>query len=99
MQEMPFLHDVIPTFGSVRDGLFQRNNEYRTVSAVIPRFLLEHTRWFEGSHYDEVTKLTWRLFEQWTFLRIVEAFGIIGLDLREWLDRDTGRILLAGVGM
>jgi len=54
--------------------------------SVIRRFLIANAVWYEGDDNWVVTKLTSRLFEQWCYLRIVEAFRNCGLELREWTD-------------
>lgn len=86
MQQLPFLREVPPAFQSVRDGMFQRNDDYKTVFLIVQRFLLEHAQWYEGEEYSSITKLTWRIFEQWAFLRTVDAFRTAGVDLSEWTD-------------
>ena len=52
--------------------------------SIIRRFLIANAVWYEGDDKWVVTKLTSRLFEQWCYLRIVEAFRKCGLELREW---------------
>ncbi len=86
LTRLPYLRDVPAAFSSPRGGVFQRNNDYRALLVIIRRFLLEHAQWYEGDDYLSITKLTWRMFEQWTFLRIVDAFRQAGLELREWND-------------
>ena len=84
MGMLPFLADVRPELAHEREGAFQRNAEYREVLRIIRGFLHANALWSEGEDFSAVTKLTSRLFEQWCFLRIVEAFRASGLDLREW---------------
>lgn len=86
MLSLPFFQDVSAVFSIARGGIFQRNNEYRALMLIMQRFLLEHAQWYEGNDYTSITKLTWRIFEQWTFLRVVEAFRLAGVNLREWTD-------------
>lgn len=86
MLMLPFLRDVPAVFSVARGGMFQRNNEYRALLLIMRRFLIEHAQWYEGDDYSSITKLTWRIFEQWTFLRVVEAFRLAGVNLREWTD-------------
>ncbi|MBI3464543.1 MAG: hypothetical protein HY000_16045 [Planctomycetes bacterium] len=86
MQRLPFLRDVPAVSSSVRGGMFQRNDEYRALFRIMRRFLAHHAHWHEGDDYSSITKLTWRIFEQWTFLRVVDAFRLAGVDLREWTD-------------
>lgn len=83
---MPFLRDVPPELVAVCGGSFQRSGEYQSLLSVIRQFLLENAVWYEGDDASTITKLTSRLFEQWCYLKVVEAFRICGLDLREWTD-------------
>lgn len=86
LTRLSYLRDVPAAFSSPRGGVFDRNNDYRALLVIIRRFLLEHAQWYEGDDYSSITKLTWRMFEQWTFLRIIDAFRHAGLELREWTD-------------
>ncbi len=86
MKTLPYLRDVRAELAAVRGGAFQRSPEYRVLWALIRKFLLANAVWYEGDDMLAVTKLTSRLFEQWGYLRIVEAFRTCGLDLREWND-------------
>ena len=83
---MPFLRDVPSELVAIRGGSFQRSGEYQALLSVIRQFLLENAVWYEGHEMAEVTKLTSRLYEQWCYLKIIEAFRQCGLDLREWTD-------------
>ncbi len=67
-----------------KGGAFQRSAEYRQVLRIIRAFLLENAMFYEGEDLSAVTKLTSRLFEHWSFLRIVESFREAGLQLQEW---------------
>ncbi len=86
LRHLPFLDGIRPELVAVRQGIFQRNPEYKLLLQIIRQFLLENTVWYEGDDSPVVTKLTSRLFEQWSYLRIVEAFRACGLELREWTD-------------
>lgn len=92
MKRLPFLREAPPEFVPVRGGVFHRNEEYRALLLVIRRFLEHHAQWYEGEQASAVTKLTWRIFEQWTFLRIVDAFRNAGAELREWTDALRGNL-------
>ena len=83
---LPFLRDARPELVAVRGGTFQRSREYESLLSVIRRFLLDNAVWYEGDETSAITKLTSRLFEQWCYLKVVEAFRQSGLDLREWTD-------------
>lgn len=83
---LPFLRDARPELVAVRGGSFQRSREYHALLSVIRRFLLENAVWYEGDEASAITKLTSRLFEQWCYLKVVEAFRECGLDLREWTE-------------
>lgn len=86
MGSLGFLRGVKSQFVAVHEGAFQRSPEYQAVLHIIRRFLLAHAVWLEGEEMSAVTKLTSRLFEQWCYLRIVEAFRACGLELGEWSD-------------
>ena len=86
MTELPYLRDVPPQFATVRGGAFQRSPEYRCVLGIVRGFLLANAVWYDGDKLATVTKLTSRLFEQWCYLRIVDAFRECGIDLEEWDD-------------
>jgi|GEM_PF-2447388 len=83
---LPFLRESKPQLIPVRQGLFQRSEEYRAVFDLIRRFLISNAVWYDGNDQTTITKLTSRLFEQWCYLRIIEAFRKSGLELREWTD-------------
>ena len=86
LANLPFLRDVRPELVSVRGGAFQRGQHYRALLSLIRRFLLANAVWYEGGDMSEITKLTSRLYEQWCYLKVVEAFRQCGLVLREWTD-------------
>lgn len=84
LSRLPFLRESKPELMAVREGSFQRSPEYRVLLTLIRRFLFANAIWYEGEDLTTVTKLTSRLFEQWCFLRLVNAFREAGLHLREW---------------
>lgn len=86
MSELPFLQQVQPQLAAVNQGAFHRSAEYRELYKTIRMFLINNAVWYEGDSMSSVTKLTSRLFEQWAFLKVVEAFRECGLELREWND-------------
>jgi hypothetical protein len=86
MANHPFLSNIKPELTCTTGGMFQRSQEYRALLHVIRGFLVENAVWYEGNQFTAVTKLTSRLFEQWCFLQIVDAFRSVGLDLQEWND-------------
>jgi hypothetical protein len=83
---LPFLARVPAELVAVQGGGFQRSPEYRQSLSVIRSFLLKNAIWYEGDEVSAITKLTSRLFEQWCYLKLVEAFRCCGLELREWTD-------------
>lgn len=86
MVELPFLQEVPAQLAPVRGGMFQRSHEYRELFHVIRNFLAKGALEYEGDDFAGVTKLTSRLFEQWCFLRIINAFRAAGVELREWTE-------------
>jgi len=86
MQQMPIIRAAPAEFTNSSGGSFQRSDEYRALFAVMRRFLENHADWYRAGDYALTVKLTWRMYEQWVFLRIVNAFRAAGVDLREWTD-------------
>jgi len=86
LQTLPFLRAIKPELVSVRGGAFQRGQHYRSILSLIRRFLLTNAVWYEGDEMAEVTKLTSRLYEQWCYLKIIDAFRHCGVELVEWTD-------------
>lgn len=82
--ELAYLKDSKPDLKPATGGVFQRSPEYRAVFDLLSRFLFKHAVWLEGESTSAVSKLTSRLFEQWSLLQLVEAFREAGLVLREW---------------
>jgi hypothetical protein len=93
LASLPFLRDAKSELVAVQGGAFQRSPEYQTLLSVIRRYLISNAVWYEGDEMSTITKLTSRLFEQWCYLRIVEAFRGCGLELQEWTNalRDNTR--------
>jgi hypothetical protein len=81
---LSFLRDVTAELQSVRGGVFERSTDYHRAFSLIQEYLLTNAVWYQGDSNSNITKLTSRLFEQWCYLRVVEAFRAAGLDLREW---------------
>jgi hypothetical protein len=93
LADFPFLRDARPELSALRDGVFQRSPEYEALLAAIRQYLASNAVWFQAPMIEKgaapgplATKLTSRLFEQWCYLKVVEAFRESGLELREWSD-------------
>lgn len=86
MTELPFLQEVPAQRPTARDGTFQQSHDYRELFGIIRRFLAKGALEYEGDDFSGVTKLTSRLFEQWCFLRIINAFRATGVEMREWTE-------------
>ncbi len=84
IRRLPFLEGVQSRFLAVRGGMFQRNDEYRSLLAVIRRFLSQHGSSSEDEDKTAIAKLTWRVYEQWVFMQVVDAFRKAGVELDEW---------------
>jgi hypothetical protein len=84
IRQLPILEGVPAKLLAVRGGMFQRNDEYRSLLRLIRRFLMQHGLSSEGDDQAAIAKLTWRVYEQWVFLQIVEAFRRAGVELDDW---------------
>jgi len=84
MIQLPFVEAAKSEFSEARQGLFQRSREYSDLFATMRKYLIGNAVWYRGDDESAVAKLTWRLFEQWCYLRIVDAFRLSGVDLKEW---------------
>jgi hypothetical protein len=84
LANLPFLRNVPPSLGQVRGGMFLRSPEYIEVLKLYREFVGTRTLWDDGEGSTAITKLTWRIFEQWCFLWIVESFRNEGLELEGW---------------
>ena len=110
LRNLNFLKKVPPHIEAVSGGIFQRNKAYQSLLQTIKRFLLSHAVFFAGDENVEITKLTSRLFEQWCFLKMVEAFRKTGVSIENWdsilahnvkdrflIDFDRGLMFDAGI--
>lgn len=84
MLSSALLRDTRGDFVPVRGGAFGRSSEYRELEVLMLEYLRHHARWVEGDSFNNIGKLTSTLYEQWCFLRIVEAFREAGVSLDEW---------------
>lgn len=78
--------DLQPDLAAMRGAAFTRGTGYMQVIGVIQDYLVKSAVWTEYDADEVVAKLTHRLFEQWCFIRIVDAFREAGLALEEWRD-------------
>jgi hypothetical protein len=84
MHDCSLFQAVEPTFGRIEGGAFQRNSVYRELLSLMSRFLGSEAVIVEGDDFSTVTKLTWRLFEQWSLVRVVNAFRDAGVVHNAW---------------
>ncbi|MFZ2875517.1 MAG: DUF2357 domain-containing protein [Phycisphaerales bacterium] len=84
LMDLPYLRESPAELPAIRAGVFERSADYHRTFSLVRAYLLTNAIWFEGDTNSNITKLTSRLFEQWCYLRVVEAFRAAGLDLREW---------------
>jgi hypothetical protein len=85
-RRLPFLNRVCPDLAALRRMSIQPGSTYHVLWTLIQRYLTGGGTYAPGRTQESMTKLTTRLFEQWCFLRLVEAFRSNGLDLQEWDD-------------
>jgi len=91
LAQHPLLKNCSPQFIEFGGGIFERNFDYRRIGWIIRSFFNSHASWFDGDAYAGVTKLTSRIYEQWCFLKVVEAFRKTGLALIDWSGTLNGR--------
>ncbi len=84
LMDLPYLREAPAELQAIRGGVFERSADYHRVFSLVREYLLTNAIWFEGETNANITKLTSRLFEQWCYLQVVEAFRAGGLDLCEW---------------
>lgn len=71
-------------FVPVQGGMFGRSAEYRELELLMLRHLRHHAQWVEGDSFNNIGKLTSTLYEQWCYLRIVDAFRDADVQLADW---------------
>ncbi len=71
---LPFLDGVVASAGVPTHGAFQRGAAYQRVFALMRDYLMAAGQFHDCRGDTAVRKLTSRLFEQWSFLHIVNAF-------------------------
>jgi hypothetical protein len=82
--ELPFLREVSVEVVLVRHGMFERGPEYLRALRCMRNFMRRAPTWDAGDALTSTNKLTSRLFEQWCYLKVVDAFRTAGLDLQDW---------------
>jgi hypothetical protein len=87
LKRMPFLQGVKLDTSEVSNRSFWINGPYKRLLSVIRSYLLSNGVLYEGDAFTTVSKLTSRLFEQWNFLRIVDAFRGAGLQMEGWQEQ------------
>jgi hypothetical protein len=80
----PVLRESSSRRDAIEGGRFERSAEYRGVLRLLKNYMARNVAIDDSRAGSQVTKLTSKLFEQWCFVRVVDAFRTAGLDLREW---------------
>lgn len=83
---LPFLRNVPADRSALQSMNIQSGTMYKRLWTVVQRYLKGGGISYPGLTHQTITKLTTRLFEQWCFLKIVDAFRSSGLGLQEWDD-------------
>jgi hypothetical protein len=84
MLENPLLANVKAEFAPVRGGMFGRGPDYRELENLMIRHLRSHADWVEGDSFNNIGKLTSTVYEQWCYLKIVDAFRDAGVEMEDW---------------
>ncbi len=82
----PLIRNIRASASALQSGRFLQSAEYRRAFRLIRTLDGSELVGFEGSDFSIRSKETWRLFEQWCYLGIVEAFRRAGVELAEWDD-------------
>jgi hypothetical protein len=84
LRREPLVRDLRSERLPWRHSHFSQSAEYRRALQLIRTLSSAELSGFEGSDYSSRSKETWRLFEQWCYLGVVEAFRRAGIELAEW---------------
>lgn len=84
MLELPLLTNVKAEFVPVQGGMFGRGPDYRDLENLMIRHLRDHANWVEGDSFNNIGKLTSTVYEQWCYLKIVDAFREAGVQMEDW---------------
>ncbi|MFO0963729.1 MAG: nuclease domain-containing protein [Phycisphaerales bacterium] len=84
LRRMPLLRAISPSDGPISAGMFGQNPEYGAARRLVCSVRGTAIEPSGGQAFVASAKNTWRLFEQWAFLQIVESFRRAGLELGDW---------------
>jgi len=84
MLDLPLLANVKAEFVPVQGGMFGRGPDYRDLENLMIRHLRGHANWIEGDSFNNIGKLTSTVYEQWCYLKIVDAFREAGVEMEDW---------------
>lgn len=88
MERLALFKGVEPRLQLLSPHHFGHNPVYRTALTVMQEFLRAGTIWLGDARgvTEGTIKATSRLYEHWVFLRLVDAFRAVGVDLEPWGD-------------
>lgn len=81
---LPLFENVVPLFRRPAPYQFEQNSIYRSVKRLINDFLGSSMVWCSDRGKDATLKLTSRAYENWVFMKLVDSFRAIGLELEPW---------------
>jgi hypothetical protein len=84
LRKMPLLRDIPASTGQISAEMFVQSPEYRAARRLVCSVRGTALAPSGGTGFVTSVKDTWRLFEQWAFLQIVESFRRAGLELGDW---------------
>jgi hypothetical protein len=82
--QLPMFQGVNPRMVSPRAHEFQQSNLYRATRIYMSQYLTEASIWMGDGIGDATLKLTSRMYEQWVFIRLVDAFRRCNINLEPW---------------
>lgn len=89
----PPLADIPRELGLPRRENFGQNDLYRKARMLMEKFLRSSSFWTGDDPGDAMAKLSSRMYEQWVFISLVDAFRKLGLAFTGWEEvlRESGK--------
>lgn len=81
---LPIFQNIKPLFSLPHASAFEQNPLYQRVKALMREFLASSLVWAGDDGESATLKLTSRLYENWVFIQLVDAFRSNGLSFEPW---------------